>query len=65
MADIQVGDHLVARGALQNDLFVPKFVMVIDAEQWKRMQENGFLRSKPFTPAQKGAQPQKPSEPQR
>jgi hypothetical protein len=41
MADIQVGDHLVARGALQNDVFVPKTVMVIGAEQWKRMQEMG------------------------
>jgi hypothetical protein len=65
MADVQVGDHLIARGALQNDLFVPKFVMVIDAEQWKRAQENGFLRNKPFTPAEKGAQQQKPPEPRR
>lgn len=39
MADIQVGDHLMARGAVQNDVFVPKGVMVINAEQWKRMQE--------------------------
>jgi len=41
MADIQVGDHLVAHGAVQNDVFVPKGVMVINAEQWKRMQEMG------------------------
>lgn len=39
MADIQVGDHLMAQGALQNDVFVPKGVMVMNAEQWKRMQE--------------------------
>ena len=39
MADIQVGDHLFARGALQNDVFVPKVVVVIGPEQWKRMQE--------------------------
>ena len=39
MADIQVGDHVVARGAVQKDLFVPKGVMVMSAEQWKRMQE--------------------------
>jgi hypothetical protein len=39
MADIQVGDHLVAHGAVQNDVFVPKGVMVMNPEQWKRMQE--------------------------
>jgi hypothetical protein len=39
MADIQVGDHVMARGAVQNDIFVPKGVMVMNAEQWKRMQE--------------------------
>ena len=39
MADIQVGDHLVAHGAVQNDVFVPKGVMVMNLEQWKRMQE--------------------------
>jgi len=39
MADIQVGDHVMARGAVQNDLFVPKGVMVMNAEQWKRMQD--------------------------
>jgi Domain of unknown function (DUF5666) len=41
MADIQVGDHLFARGAVQNDVFVPKSVMVIGPDQWKRMQEMG------------------------
>lgn len=39
MADIQVGDHVVARGALQNQVFVPRGVMVMNAEQWKRFQE--------------------------
>ena len=39
MADIQVGDHLVAHGALQNNVFVPKGVMILNAEQWQRMQE--------------------------
>ncbi len=39
MADIQVGDHIMARGAVQNDLFVPKGVTVMNPEQWKRMQE--------------------------
>jgi Domain of unknown function (DUF5666) len=42
MADVQPGDHLFARGALQNNQFVPKNVMVLSAEQWKRMQEMGM-----------------------
>ena len=41
MADIQVGDHVMARGAVQNDIFVPKGVTVINSEHWKRMQEIG------------------------
>lgn len=39
MADIQVGDHVVAHGAMQNNLFVPKGVMVMGPEQWQRMQD--------------------------
>ena len=39
MADIQAGDHIFARGAMTNDVFVPKDVNVISPEQWKRMQE--------------------------
>src|SRR5215467_14569916 len=42
MADIQVGDHVFVRGAVQNNAFVPKMVMVIGTEQWKRMQEMGM-----------------------
>jgi hypothetical protein len=41
MADIQVGDHVMARGAMQNDVFVPKNILVMNAGQWKRMQEMG------------------------
>jgi hypothetical protein len=41
MADIQVGDHLFARGSLENRIFVPKTVVVIGPEQWKRLQEMG------------------------
>lgn len=44
MADIQVGDHVMVRGGVENDVFVPKFVMVIAPEQWKRMQEMGMMR---------------------
>jgi len=39
MADIQAGDHLVVRGALQNNAFVPKSVMVLSPEQWERLEE--------------------------
>jgi hypothetical protein len=39
MADIRPGDHVFARGAMENDTFVPKTVMVIGTEQWKRILE--------------------------
>jgi len=39
MADIQVGDHVVARGGVEKDVFVPKGVMVMNEEQWQRMQQ--------------------------
>ena len=38
-ADIHPGDHVVIRGASQNNVFVPKNVMVLSAEQWERMQQ--------------------------
>jgi Domain of unknown function (DUF5666) len=41
MADIQAGDHVFARGAEENGVFVPKMVVVIGLEQWKHMQEMG------------------------
>ena len=63
MADIQPGDHLLARGAIQDNVFVPKFVMVIGPEQWKRMQEMGGMRpGSPGGAPRDGAQ-QKPAEP--
>jgi hypothetical protein len=39
MADIQTGDHVIARGAVENNVFVPKNLTVVSPEQWKRMQE--------------------------
>ena len=39
MADIQPGDHIIARGASTNESFVPKMLNVVSPEQWKRMQE--------------------------
>jgi hypothetical protein len=69
MADVQVGDHLVARGAVQENVFVPKFVMVIGPEQWKRMQEMGGMRpgagarSGGAVSSESGGAAQKPAEP--
>jgi len=39
MADIQPGDHVVIRGAVEKNAFVPKNVMVVSPEQWKQMEE--------------------------
>jgi hypothetical protein len=39
MADIQPGDHVVIRGTVQNNAFMPKNVMVLSPEQWQRMEE--------------------------
>ena len=39
MADIQPGDHIVVRGGLQNNAFVPKAVILLSAEQWERLQQ--------------------------
>ena len=39
MADIQPGDHVVVRGAVQNNAFVPKNVMILSPEQWKQLEE--------------------------
>jgi len=63
MADVQVGDHLLARGALQQNVFVPKFVMVIGPEQWKRMQEMGGMRSGPAGNSGPGGVSPKSAEP--
>jgi hypothetical protein len=42
MADIQLGDHVFARGAMQQEQFVPKSVTIISPEAWKRMQDAGL-----------------------
>jgi len=69
MADIQVGDHIMARGGMVNNVFQPKSVMVIGPEQWKRMQELGMpggappANPPPANPPKDNSQPQKPPEP--
>jgi len=59
MADVQVGDHLFARGAPQNDVFVPKMVVVMSPEQWKRMQQMGGV----FQSGPSGSGPAKSEKP--
>lgn len=61
MADIQVGDHVFARGALQNDVFVPKGLMVISPEQWQRMQEMGMMRRRQGQSTEQGSQSSAPT----
>jgi hypothetical protein len=63
MADVQPGDHLIARGAIEGSVFVPKFVMVIGPEQWKRMQEMGGMRQGGPANSGPGGAAQKPAEP--
>lgn len=47
MADIKVGDHVMARGAAQNGAFVPKGVTVMNPEQWQRMQQRAGENASP------------------
>jgi hypothetical protein len=63
MADIQVGDHIMARGAAQNDVFVPKGIMVMNPEQWKRMQEMRNANGGAAPPASSATPQSKPTEP--
>ncbi len=35
MADIQPGDHVMVRGAVEKNVFVPKNLMLFSPEQWK------------------------------
>lgn len=70
MADIQAGDHVIARGAVENNVFVPKNLTVVSPEQWKRMQEmmaggGPGAPSAPKAPAAPTAppNPQNPPEP--
>jgi hypothetical protein len=57
MADIQPGDHVIARGGMENGVFVPKGLAMLGPEQWQRMQEMGVF-------GQSGANKQKPNQPQ-
>jgi Domain of unknown function (DUF5666) len=70
LADIQAGDHVIARGAVENNVFVPKNLNVVSPEQWKRMQEmmaegGPGAPSAPNAPSAPSAppSPQNPPEP--
>jgi hypothetical protein len=65
MADIQAGDHIMVRGAMANNAFQPKSLMVISPEQWKRMQEMGTSGAggQAAKPPQDNSKPQNPPEP--
>jgi Domain of unknown function (DUF5666) len=62
MADIQVGDHVISRGELQKDVFVPKGVMVLGPEQWQRFQEFQAQAGGAAKPAATENAPPKPQE---
>ena len=68
MADIQPGDHVVIRGAVQNNAFVPKNVMLLTPEQWERLEEmrktNGMGRAGNAPAAGKPAPAPKSNPPQ-
>ena len=59
MADIQAGDHVMVRGVVENNVFVPKNLMLFSPEQWKRMEE--MRKSAGIDPAGNGAGINKPA----
>jgi hypothetical protein len=61
MADIQAGDHVIARGAVEGNVFVPKNLNVVSSEQWERMQER-MAGGGPGTSSAPGA-PASPNSP--
>jgi hypothetical protein len=64
MADIHVGDHVLARGAVENSVFVPKNLNVMSPEQWKRIEEMTAGAGTGTPPAPKaGASPNAPTAP--
>ena len=60
MTDIHPGDHVMIRGASQNNAFVPKNAVVLSPEQWERMQQN---RARSAPAANAPANPPLASEP--
>jgi Domain of unknown function (DUF5666) len=73
MSDIQPGDHIFARGAVANGVFVPKNLVLIPPEQWQRMHEmmnegggkRGTTPQNPSAPAASAAPSAAPTPPER
>jgi Domain of unknown function (DUF5666) len=63
MADIQPADHVFVRGAMANDVFVPKGLNVIPHEQWMRLQEMNAGRGAHGAAAPQNAPAATPSVP--
>jgi len=61
MADLQTGDHVIARGAVEKGVFVPKSLSIVSPEQWKRMQE--MSEGGPNPPASPNPPPTAPDPP--
>ncbi len=59
MADIQPGDHVMVRGAVEKNVFVPKNLMLFSPEQWKQMEE--MRKSAGIGPTGNGAGINKPA----
>src|SRR5258706_7798917 len=59
MADIQPGDHVVVRGAVKNNAFAPKNMVVLSPEQWDRMEE--ILKANGIGPAGNAPAGKKPA----
>ncbi len=59
MADIQPGDHVMVRGAVEKNVFVPKNLMLFSPEQWKQMEE--MRKSAGIEPTGNGAGANKPA----
>jgi len=59
MADIQPGDHVMVRGAVENNVFVPKNLMLFSSEQWKQMEE--MRKMSGVGPAENGPDAGKPA----
>jgi hypothetical protein len=59
MADIQPGDHVMVRGAVENNVFVPKNLMLFSPAQWKQMEEMRKMAG--VGPAGSGADANKPA----
>ncbi len=64
MADIKVGDRVMAQGAVEDGVFVPKTMMVTSAEQWQRMQQQRMSENAASKSGDSAAPATPPAKPQ-